>query len=309
MKNKFNIKAFLSKWYILIILALIYIPLIFIIFLSFNQGSPIKGNISTKFGHWTIQNYLTLFNNVSFTHSLESSLIVAAVVVPVSIILAVMVCFGMWSNWKGYKKLVLGVSNMSIAIPSVINGIALVLLFSFTWISLGFSFGYLTIIFAQVSFATPYAIIFIYPKLQKFDKNLLLASQDLGYTSIQTFWKIVVPYLLPSIFFSSVIVFTQSFDDYVITSLVEGRESVIAVNLYTMNKGIQVWAVTFGAIVMFITFAIIIIRTSLAAVNEKIQKKSDKKIMIQKMHSLNFKKIRWINNKSRKEITKIEKDI
>lgn len=76
-----------------------------------------------------------------------------------------------------------------------------------------------------------------------------------------------------------------------------------------MNKGIQVWAVTFGAIVMFITFAIIIIRTSLAAVNEKIQKKSDKKIMIQKMHSLNFKKIKWINNKSRKEITKIEKDI
>ncbi|MBO6022922.1 hypothetical protein J6W34_02090 [bacterium] len=52
---------------------------------------------------------------------------------------------------------------------------------------MGFGFGYLTIIFAQVSFATPYAIVFIYPKLQKFDMNLLLASQDLGYTRIKTF--------------------------------------------------------------------------------------------------------------------------
>ena len=70
-----------------------------------------------------------------------------------------------------------------------------------------------------------------YPKLQKFDINLLYASEDLGYTKFMTFWKIVITYLIPSILLASVIVFTQSFDDYVITSLVEGRVSVIAVNL------------------------------------------------------------------------------
>ncbi len=300
-KKGFNWKSFFSKWYILIILALIYIPLIFIIFLSFNQGSPIKGNVNTKFGHWTDVNYLTLFYNTAFTHSLVASLIVASIVVPISVILAVMVCFGMWSNWKGYSKLVLGLSNISIAIPSVINGIALVILFSFTWIPMGFGYGYLTIIFAQISFATPYAIVFIYPKLQKFDMNLLLASQDLGYTRIQTFWKIIIPYLLPSIFLSSAIVFTQSFDDYVITSLVEGKVSVIAVNLYTMNKGIQVWAVTFGAIVMFITFAIIIIKTSITAGKETIKKKKDKKLVMQKMHTITMNKIKFNHNKHRKE--------
>ena len=303
-KRNFSWKNFFSKWYILIILALIYIPLIFIIFLSFNEGSPIKGNINTKFGHWTVVNYLTLLSNPAFTHSLTASLIVASIVVPTSVILAVMVCFGMWSNWKGYSKLVLSISNISIAIPSVINGIALVILFTFTWIPMGFGFGYLTIIFAQVSFATPYAIVFIYPKLQKFDMNLLLASQDLGYTRIKTFWKIVFPYLLPSILLSSTIVFTQSFDDYVITSLVEGRVSVIAVNLYTMNKGIQVWAVTFGAIVMFITFFIVIVRTCIVASKEQIRKNKDKKIILQRMHKMTFNKIKLLHNKQRKELSK-----
>ena len=303
-KKIFSWKQFLAKWYILIILALIYIPLIFIIFLSFNQGSPIKGNVNVKFRHWTVANYLTLFLNPSFTHSLTASLIVAVIVVPICVILAVMVCFGMWSNWKGYTKIVLGISNLSIAIPSVINGIALVILFSFTWIALGFNYGYITIVLAQVSFATPYAIVFIYPKLQKFDINLLYASEDLGYTKFMTFWKIVIPYLIPSILLASVIVFTQSFDDYVITSLVEGRVSVIAVNLYTMNKGIQVWAVTFGAIVMFITFAIIIIRTLITTSQEYTKKHNDKKVRMQQMHKLSISKIKMLHAKHLKEMTK-----
>ena len=303
-KKIFSWKQFLAKWYILIILALIYIPLIFIIFLSFNQGSPIKGNVNVKFGHWTVANYLTLFLNPSFTHSLTASLIVAVIVVPICVILAVMVCFGMWSNWKGYTKIVLGISNLSIAIPSVINGIALVILFSFTWIALGFNYGYITIVLAQVSFATPYAIVFIYPKLQKFDINLLYASEYLGYTKFMTFWKIVIPYLIPSILLASVIVFTQSFDDYVITSLVEGRVSVIAVNLYTMNKGIQVWAVTFGAIVMFITFAIIIVRTLITTSQEYTKKHNDKKVRMQQMHKLSISKIKMLHAKHLKEMTK-----
>lgn len=261
---------FFRQSYIIILLSLIYIPLIVIIFLSFTKPS-IKGNITNSFDWNSGENYIELFKNNDFLNALANTAIIVVFVVPISTILATLTCFGIWNSKKFYQNTVLGVSKVNIVIPDVISGICLALLFSVTWISWFKSdLGFITIILAHISFCTPYAIILIFPRMQKMKRNLILASQDLGYSKFQTFFKVIIPFILPSILSAAAIVFGMSFDDFIITKLVGGKISTISTEMYTMAKGIKSWAVTFGAILVILSFvivAIVAIKKSLKARN------------------------------------------
>ncbi len=250
-----NFLSFLKKSYIYIILILIYIPLIFIVILSFTQASD-KGNIGNSFDFNDGQNYLQLFSNDDFVNALVNTIIISVVVVPISTIIAVLTCFGIWNSKKVYQSSVLSSSRINIVNPDVITGISLALLFSSTWIAVGLNLGFFTVILSHISFCTPYAIIVIYPRMQKMNRNLILASYDLGYNKLITFFKVTIPFLLPAIISGAAIVFAMSFDDFIITSLTRGRVTTISTQLYAMRKGIKAWAVTFGAIIIMITLFI-----------------------------------------------------
>ncbi|MDE6289604.1 MAG: ABC transporter permease [Ureaplasma sp.] len=265
-----KVRNFFRQSYIIILLSLIYIPLVVIVFLSFTTPS-IKGNITNSFDWNSGENYIDLFKNNDFLNALANTAIIIVFVVPISVIIATLTCFGIWNSKKFYQNSVLGVSKVNIVIPDVISGICLALLFSVTWISWFKSdLGFVTIILAHISFCTPYAIILIFPRMQKMKRNLILASQDLGYSKLQTFFKVIIPFILPSILSASAIVFGMSFDDFIITKLVGGKVSTISTEMYTMAKGIKAWAVTFGAILVmasFVIVAIVAIRKSVKAKN------------------------------------------
>ena len=82
------------------------------------------------------------------------------------------------------------------------------------------------------------------------NNTLVLASYDMGYSKIRTFMKITVPHLLPSIFTAAVIVIAMSWDDFIITNMVNGSWQTLGVAIYMTRKGIKAWVVTFGAILM-----------------------------------------------------------
>lgn len=260
MKNKFW--TFLRQTYIFLIIALIYIPLIVVVLLSFTQPGP-KGNISIGYNafDWNGgKNFLDLFHNQVFLNALANTAIIVAFVVPISVIIAIITCFGIWNAKQVYQSGILGASKVNVVVPDIITAISLALLFSVTWIAwFKANLGFVTIILAHISFCVPYAILMIYPRMQKMNKNLILVSQDLGYSKIKTFFKVTLPFLTPSVFTAAAVVFGMSFDDFIITSLVGGKVNTISTEMYTMSKGIQAWAITFGALLILLTFLIVII--------------------------------------------------
>lgn len=248
--NKNNSLAFLRSSYIYILLALIYIPLIFIVALSFNGESP-KGNIVTDFTNPSFNNYLNLFSNDEFLNSFINSLLVAVVVAPVSVTIATITCFGIWyAQSVKVKKLVNNLATINIAIPDIIFGISLTLLFASVWLPLGLDYGYITVVLSHISFSVPYAMVAIYPKMVKFNKNLINASNDLGASKTRTFFKIVLPFLTPAIISALIIVVAISFDDFVITTLIRGNFQTISTAIYQSSKGIKAWIVSFGSIMV-----------------------------------------------------------
>lgn len=250
MFNRNSLLTFFRSSYIYIILLLIYIPLIFIVALSFN-GESAKGNIILDFNNPSGNNYIQLFKNDIFLNSFFNSLFVALAVTPISLIIAISTCFGLW--YSRNKKINRTINNMvttNIAIPDIILGISLTLLFTSIWLPLGLDYGYFTVVLAHISFCVPYAILAIYPRMLKFNKNLIHASNDLGASKSRTFFKIVLPFLLPAIIAASIIVVAISFDDFVITTLVRGNFQTISTAIYQSNRGIKAWIVTFGAIMV-----------------------------------------------------------
>ncbi|MBQ0045382.1 MAG: ABC transporter permease [Mycoplasma sp.] len=249
---------FMRRFYILLILAAIYIPLIIIVLLSFN-GQTDRGNIILNFGVPDVINYIELFKNNDFLNALLNSVIISIIVVPISLIIAVITCFGIWNSKNKYVNTIVGASKVSIAIPEPITAISLALLFTSTVLPLGLNFGMFTVCLAHVSFCTPYAIVAIFPRMQKMPKNLIWASYDLGYSRIKTFFKVVLPYLAPALLSASAIVLAMSLDDFIITSLINGSTQTISTAIYTTRKGIKAWVVTFGALMVMITAIVVII--------------------------------------------------
>lgn len=258
IKTKFNnignnFFEFLKKSYILIILFFTYLPIVIVVLLSFN-GQTKKGNIDMNFNHnFSLINYFNLFKNNDFLNDLLNSFIVAIITTPITILIALMACIGLWNSKKNQRNLIIGICKTTFILPEPIIAISLAMLFMSTFIPLGFNLGLLTICLAHISYYSPYAVMIIYPKIVKLNTNLILASYDLGYSKIKTFFNIILKTLLPSLLSAIVVVFGLSFDEFIITNLVNGSFHTIATKMYMTRKGIKAWIITFGAIIILLS--------------------------------------------------------
>ena len=262
-----NFLKFLKKFYVLIILFFFYLPLIIVVLLSFN-GQTNKGNIDMNFNHnFSFVNYFYLLNNNAFLNDLLNSIIVAIITTPITIIIALMACFGLWNSQKIQRNLIIGICKTTFILPEPIIAISLCMLFMSTLIPLGFNFGLLTICLAHISYYSPYAVMIIYPKIMKLNANLILASYDLGYSKIKTFFNIIFKTLLPSLLSATIVVFGLSFDEFIITNLVNGSFQTVATKMYMTRKGIKSWIITFGAMIIILSIVVNFISTLI-----KIQK-------------------------------------
>lgn len=258
--QKEQLFPWLRRSYIWLVLLLIYIPLIIIILISFN-GASAKGNIVLQFNRLIPNNWNNLFKNQEFVEVFINSLLVALFVVPISLLLAIFTCVGMWNNSKKNQKLIGFFSTSNIAIPDIISGISLALLFSSIWLPLGLDLGYWSVAISHISFCTPYALLIIYPRIQTLNQNLINASYDLGASKIRTFWNVIIPHLLPSVMAAIVVVFGISFDDFIITLLTGGNFRTISSTIYLFSKGIKAWIITFSAVLIIIFVLISLVLT------------------------------------------------
>ncbi|MCF0217834.1 MAG: ABC transporter permease [Malacoplasma sp.] len=269
-----SVLAFFRRFYIYFLLILIYVPLIFIVLLSFN-GQSVRGNIILDFNNGlTGENWISLFTDTSsdgFLVNLLNSFLVVILVMPVSVIVGLLTAFGMWNSKSKTRNIARIASTTNISIPDIIAGISLSLLFTIIWLPLGLNYGYATVVISHISFCIPYAIVAIYPRMASLNRNLINASNDLGASKLKTFFKVVVPHVYPSIIAAAIIVTAISFDDFVITLLVSGNFRTIATKIYLSSRGIKAWIVTFGAllVILFIVGTFILAAIKIFKVKHK----------------------------------------
>ncbi|WP_099823644.1 ABC transporter permease [Oceaniglobus indicus] len=77
----------------------------------------------------------------------------------------------------------------------------------------------------------PFAILPIFVALEKIDRSLIEAAQDLGENRVMTFIRVTLPLAVPGIVAATLIVFIPTIGDYVTPRLVGGPNGLMIANM------------------------------------------------------------------------------
>jgi spermidine/putrescine transport system permease protein len=220
---------------------LLAVPLAAVVMFSFWTQDFV--DIDTTF---TIENYRRVFTEPIFGALLWRSLVVSLMVTVITVCLAYPVAYfvsfhvepsrkSLWlflitiPFWTSYLirvflwKVILGGSGV---INTTLTGIGLIddpLL----WLS--YNRGAVVVTLAHAY--APFAILPIFVALEKIDRSLLEASQDLGENKVMTFLRVTLPLSVPGIVAAVLIVFIPTIGDYVTPELLGGAGGKLVANM------------------------------------------------------------------------------
>jgi spermidine/putrescine transport system permease protein len=116
---------------------------------------------------------------------------------------------------------------------------------------------------------TPFTILPIYASLEHIPRSLIEASQDLGATPAQTFWKVIFPLSLPGLVAGATFAFILSLGDFLAPLLLGGPSGIMISNIVVSLFGAAYnWPL--GAA---ICLGMLVIVISLLFMSERLEKK------------------------------------
>jgi spermidine/putrescine transport system permease protein len=187
----------------------------------------------------------------------ENSLIVAGVTTVAAVVLGTL---GAWLlhryAFKGERAINTLVS-VPIALPEVIMGVSLLVLFATAEMPLGLT----TVIIAHVTFCFPFVLLAVRARLAGLDPALEEAALDLGATPWRAFWLVIVPAVRPAIVAGALMAFTLSMDEVIVTFFTASPASAtLPLRIFGMAKvGLNPMLNALSTIFIVATVAIVIV--------------------------------------------------
>ena len=219
----------LSNAYLVFIFAVLYAPIFYLIYYSFNSGGGMN-----DFQSFTLEHYRAVLGDTRLIGIVIDTLILALLSALCATIIgtlgAIMIDF-IRSNRR--KQFVLGMNNILLVSPDVIIGASLLILFTF----IGFKLGFWSVLLSHIAFNIPIVVLMVLPKLTEMNRSMITAARDLGATSSQVLTRIILPSITPGILSGLFMAFTYSLDDFAVTFFVTGNGfSTIAVEIYSRAR-------------------------------------------------------------------------
>lgn len=217
-----------SKTVLALCLLFLFLPLLVIIFYSFNASKD-----TTFTGLSFVWYEKLIFDSKPLWTSLLNSFIVAFSSAVVSTILGSLAAIGVsWYRFTG-KSYIQTISFLPMVLPEVIMGLSLLIFFS----AIKMSLGLFTIFVAHTTFCLPFVFLMVTARVDNFDTSIIEASHDLGANEWQTLTKVIIPAIMPGIASGFAMSITMSLEDYVITFLVSGPGSTtLPLYVYSMIR-------------------------------------------------------------------------
>jgi spermidine/putrescine transport system permease protein len=222
----------------------LWVPIVVLLVFSFNEESfpsPWKG--------FTLQWYVELIDSVYLWKSFMNSLIVALSATFISVLMGIFLIF--FAAQGGRIGRYLNLFYGSIIIPETVLAVSLLGFFGLISISLGLT----TLIIGHTVLGLGFVIPMVYARFQDLDYRLTEASLVLGATPLQTFFKVTLPLLRPSLITSALLVFIISFDDFILTYFTAGS-SVQTLSIYILSmirSGISPVVNALSALLLFMS--------------------------------------------------------
>ena len=245
-------KKSLSTIYLTIVFLILYAPIFYLMYYSFNSGGKMY-----EFESFSLEWYKDLFQNTRLLIIVLNTIIIALLSSAISTILGTLGAIGIWQLKKRQtKNVLLSLNNILIVSPDVIIGASFLIMFTLAGIKLGFS----SVLLSHIAFSVPIVVIMILPKLQEMSSTLIDAAKDLGASNFNVLTKVIFPYITPGIFAGFFMALTYSLDDFAVTFFVTGNGfSTLSVEIYSMaRQGVSLTINALSTILFLFTILLVI---------------------------------------------------
>lgn len=258
MKSGLGIRI-LSIGFVLAFFAYLFGPLIIMSLTAFNSSQFPR---VTPWECFSAEWFNVLIQDTRLMEGLRNSLVigigVVVTAVPIGLAGALMLTQVNDRVRPWYYTIVIS----PILVPGVVLGISTLIfwdrlgaMFNASYESFFYNGIFLTII-GQATFISAYTMLVFISRLQRFDPAQEEAALDLGATHVQTFRKILLPFLKPAIASAGVLAFLASFENYNTTVFTIVSESTLTTVLaskvrYGINPSISALAVIIVVITLF----------------------------------------------------------
>lgn len=227
MNRRDPVATVLSVWTGLV-LVFLFFPLVVVAIFSFNGSTisrfPLQG--------FTFKWYAKLFTDRAIIEALWNSLIVALSTVAISTTLGVLAAVGIHRYGGSFAGAMRGFALMPMMVPRLIIGIALLTFYDLFKTNLSL----LTVIGGHVVMTLPYVIMIVSARLVGFEKSTEEAAWDLGASTFTVFREITLPFLKPALIAATLMSFTLSFDEVVVTFFTTGNANTLPMVIWSMLR-------------------------------------------------------------------------
>ena len=218
-----------SKVYLTLVFVILYAPIFYLIFYSFNSGGTMS-----SFESFTFKHYAAVFEDTRLIMILINTIIIALLSALISTAIGVIGALGIvYLQKRKSRNALLSLNNVLIVSPDVIIGASFLILFTMIGVKLGFA----SVLISHIAFSVPIVVIMVLPKLQEMSSTLVDAALDLGASKRDVLTRVIIPYIKPGIFAGFFLALTYSLDDFAVTFFVTGNGfTTLSVEIYSMAR-------------------------------------------------------------------------
>jgi len=218
-----------KTWYYTfrVICALIFVfligPIFVILPLSFNAEPYFTFTsemLSFDSAGYSMRWYEDFWSDTNWQRAVRNSFIIAVFATLISTTLGTIAALGLSQASMPYKTAIMATLISPMIVPLIISAAGMFFFYS----RIGLASTHVGVILAHAALGTPFVVITVTATLVGFDRSLIRAANNLGANQVTTFFRIIVPLILPGVISGGLFAFITSFDEVVVVLFVGSVE-------------------------------------------------------------------------------------
>lgn len=242
----------LSSVYLFVVFVLLYLPIFYLIYYSFNAAGTMN-----QFDGFTLEHYTALAEDTRLLTIALDTVRVALISSLASTVIGTMGAIGIYfARKRRTQGLLLSLNNILLVSPDVIIGASFLLLFTLV----GFRLGFYSVLFSHIAFSIPIVVLMVLPRLEEMNPHMITAARDLGASPWQVLKEIILPSISSGILAGFFMAFTYSIDDFAVTLFVTGNGfATLSVEIYSRaRQGVSLEINALSTILFLVAMAIVV---------------------------------------------------
>ena len=206
----------------------VVLPLLLIVLYAFTVETHEPTTNDIAYFSFSFENFVYFFGSSANIRAIYVSFGLAIITTVICLLVAYPVAYILARSKMKWKNVVLMLFILPMWINFVLRTAAMKELLFKIGLYKSSKLSMVNTVIGMVHDYLPFTILPLYTVLIKLDKNLLEASQDLGASSVQTFFKVVVPLSAPGIVSAITMVLLPTTTSYVVSdTLGNGNVTII----------------------------------------------------------------------------------